>query len=116
MKTHTSRRMNPSFGYNGALLNHSNTYSYHRRPPFSRIKEIYGEELERFELEQTTTEFTSKKLLAQQQKEIRYRVKEQIRKERNRNIIISCFMTAFSVLFLYLVNRYFLNLIEFLNV
>ena len=115
MKKHTGRRMKASFGYNGALLNHLNTYTYNRRPVFSRIKEIYGEELERFDFEHTTDIIKSKKLLAQQKKEIRYRVKEQIRKERNRNIIISCFMTGFAVLFLYFLNHYFLDFMEFLN-
>jgi len=116
MKTHTSRRMRPSFGYKGAIMNHSKTYSYNRRPPFSRIKEVYGEALERFEFQKPTVLLKSKELLARQKKEIRYRLKEQFRKERNQNIIIGCFMTGFALLFLYFLNHYFLDIIQFLNI
>ncbi len=114
MKTYTSRRMRPSFGYKGAIMNHSNTYSYNRRPAFSRIKEVYGETLERFKFERPKVVLKSNQLLARQKKEIRYRLKEQFKKERNRNIIILCFMIGFAMSFLYFMNHYFLDLMEIL--
>ncbi len=115
MKTHISRRTHPSFGYRGPLMSHSNAYSYYRRPPFSKMKEVYGESLERFELEKSSIVLKSKKLLAQHKKEIRYRIQEENKKGRNRNIILICLMTFMSILFLFFINHYFLDTLEFLN-
>ncbi len=108
--------MKLSFGYRGAVLNHSNSYTYNRRTPFSKIKEIYGEELERFELESSTTILKSKELLAEQKKEIRERVRKQIRKERKQNILIINFMSVFAILFLFFINSYFSDIIKFLQI
>ena len=69
MKKSTSRRMNPTFGYRGSAQNHSNTFTFNRRPPFSKIKEIYGNELERFELENPTNTLQNKELPIQKRKE-----------------------------------------------
>jgi len=116
MKKNTGRRMKPSFGYSGAVLNHSNSYSYNRRTPFSKIKEIYGEELERFELESTATILKSKELLAEQKIEIRARVRKQLRKETKQNIVIISFIAVFTTLILFFMNSYFSDILKFLQI
>ena len=115
MKKNTGRRMKPSFGYKGAVLNHSNSYTYSRRAPFSKIKEIYGEELERFELESTTAVLKSKELLIEQKIEIRARVRKQLIKERKQNIVIISFISFVTILILVLMNSYFSDILKFLQ-
>ena len=112
MRKNTGRRVKPSFAYRGNSQNHSNSFTFNRRPPFSRIKQIYGEELERFELESNHQSLQSKELLTQQKKEIKERTLKHFREEQKQNFVIISSLIVFVFLLIIFINYYFLYLIK----
>jgi len=111
MRKKTGRRMNPVSAYIGSG-NKTSFFTNRPKSPFSRIKQIYGEELERFEIENSSSDFQSKELLIQHRKEIKERVLEHYRKEQKQNYIIIGFMTLFVIILIIFVNYYLLDLIK----
>ena len=110
-KRHTGRRINSLSVF--ARTGTKNSFFTNRpKSPFSKIKKVYGEELERFELESTVTDLKSKEFFTQQKKEIRNRVRVQIEKERRQNlVIITCIITLVFLLIIF-INYYLLDLIK----
>ncbi len=58
------------------------------KPAFAKIKQIYGEELERLNSEKIKKNLSFKKLTEKEKMEIRERVRSQIKNERRKELII----------------------------
>ena len=106
MKKDRRRAMSPSVGYVGSSTK-TNYFTNRPKTPFSRIKQIYGENLERFELTHDKSEPQYEALLIQRKREIRLEIKEQITSENKRNVMIICFLVVL-VVTLILVLNYFI--------
>lgn len=83
MRKNKGRRMNPSSGYIGSG-NKTNFFTNRPRAPFSKMKQIYGEELERFNRVHSPSEANFEKLLIQKRKEIREKIAREIAHERRK--------------------------------
>ena len=105
MRKSRLRRMNPSSGYIGSG-NKTNFFTNRPRTPFSRMKQIYGEELERFELLHSPHEANFDELLIQKKQEIRKKIKEEIVREKTRSILIVISVSAFVIILIILINYY----------
>ena len=86
MKRENRRRMSPGVGYIGSG-NKTSVFTRKPKIPFEKIKDIYGSELERLKSEKVDQKISFKKLTEKEKLEIRKRIKTQIRKEQNRNLI-----------------------------
>ena len=111
MRKNTGRRMNPASAYIGSG-NKTSFFTNRPKSPFSRIKQIYGEELERFELGTNEQSRQSKELLTQQKKEIKERVLKQFREEQKQNFVIISSLILFVFILIIFINYYFLGLIK----
>jgi len=80
-------RMNPGVGYIGSG-NKTSVFTRRSKLPFAKIKKVYGEELERLKQDQIQQNFSFKKLTEKERLEIKERVKDQIIKERRKELII----------------------------
>jgi hypothetical protein len=87
MKRDNRRRMSPGVGYIGAG-NKTSVFTRKPKIPFKRMKDIYGNELERLKSGKSDRKKSFKKLTEREKLEIRKRIKIQIRKEQNKNILI----------------------------
>ena len=96
--------MNPGVGYIGSG-NKTSVFTRQSKLPFAKIKQVYGEELERFKPEQTQQNFSFKKLTEKERLKIRERVKGQIIKERRKELII-WIITFLLALFFFAFVRY----------
>lgn len=86
MRQNRGRRMNPSSGYIGSG-NKTSVFTRRSKSPFSKVKEIYGDELERLKSEKQKSNLSFKKLTEKEKLEIKERVKGQVKKERKRELI-----------------------------
>jgi len=83
MRQSRVRRMNPNPKTIGFADNIRRS-----KPAFTKIKQIYGEELERLNSEKINRNLSFKKLTEKEKLEIRERVRSQIIKERRKQLII----------------------------
>jgi len=87
MRRNRRPRMSPGIGYIGSG---NKTSVFTRRPklPFEKIKEIYGEELEKLNSKKIKGNLSFKKLTEKEKREIRERVKGQLKKQQRKEGII----------------------------
>ena len=96
-----------SFNISSWYIGSGNKVSvFTRRPhkPFAKIKEIYGDELERLKNDKQNPHLTFKTLSKEEKQEIRTRLKRQLNKERKKKIIdsmISILITASIIVAIY---------------
>jgi len=79
--------MSPGVGYIGSG-NKTSVFTRKPKIPFEKMKDIYGNELERLKSEKSDRKKSFKELTEREKLEIRKRIKIQIRKEQNKNLII----------------------------
>ena len=87
MKRENRRRMSPGVGYIGAG-NKTSVFTRKPKNSFEKIKDIYGNELERLKSGNSDQKKSFKDLTEKEKLKIRKRIKTQFRKEQNRNLII----------------------------
>jgi hypothetical protein len=111
MRKKTGRRTNAlsAFARSGSK---NSFFSNRLKSPFSKIKQIYGDELERFELQHSSSDLQYNKVLIQHKKEIKEKALKQFRKEQRQNFFIISLIVAFCILFIIFVNYYLLVLIK----
>ena len=80
-------RMNLGFGYIGSG-NKTSIFTRQPKLPFKKVKEIYGEELERLNSKNDKQELSFKKLTENEKIEIRERIKKQIKKKQLKELMI----------------------------
>ena len=101
MRQNRRPRMSLGFGYIGSG---NKTSVFTRRPklPFEKIKEIYGEELEKLNLKKNKQNLSFKKLTIKEKLEIRERVKGQLKKQQRKEGImgIIVFLIAIGIFIL----------------
>lgn len=96
-------RMNPGVGYIGSG-NKTSVFTRRSKLPFAKIKQIYGEELERFKPEKTKHNFSFKKLTEKERLEIRKRVRVMVIKQRRKEVIIWIIIFLLALCFFLLLN------------
>ena len=87
MKRENRRRMSPGVGYIGAG-NKTSVFTRKPKTSFEKIKDYYGNELERLKSGNSDQKKSFKDLTEKEKLKIRKRIKTQFRKEQNRNLII----------------------------
>jgi len=105
MKKNTGRRMNPVSWYIGSG-NKTSSFTIRPKTAFRKVKQIYGDELERFEVIKLNSDIEHKHLSEKDRKKIRDNVKKQVKKEQLKTII-SGLIIALCFLFLLLFFNYF---------
>lgn len=105
MRKNKGRRMDPASGYIGSG-NKTNFFTNRSRTPFSKIKQIYGEELERFNRKHSPQEANFEKLLIQKKKEIREKITREIAYENKKISLIIAVLVIFITIVVILVNYY----------
>ena len=88
MKRENRRRMSPGVGYIGSG-NKTAVFSRKSNIPFEKIKTIYGDEMERLKSEKLIDNKPFKKLSKTDRLKIKKRIKNQIRKEQYKNLILA---------------------------
>jgi len=94
MRQSRTRRISPGFGYIGSG-NKTSIFTRRAKPPFSKVKAIYGEELERLKLEKVDQKLSFKELTKEEKLRIRSRIKAELLSERKKQIV------AFTILVLF---------------
>ena len=87
MRRNRRPRMSPGVGYIGSG-NRTSVFTRRSKLPYEKIKEIYGEELERLNSKKIERNFSFKKLTEKEKLEIRERVRGQVIKEQRKELII----------------------------
>ncbi|NNC70339.1 MAG: hypothetical protein HKN90_05900 [Flavobacteriaceae bacterium] len=106
MRKNKGLRMNPTSGYIGSG-NKTNFFTNRPKAPFSRMKQIYGEELERFNSTHSSSEANYEKLLIQKKKEIRDKIANEIAYENKKNSLIVAALVILMTMLVIFIN-YFL--------
>ena len=89
--------------------NKVSTFTRRSNRPFEKIKEIYGEEFERFKAKKPEQNITYKTLSKEEKKEIRKRVKKEIKKGQIKQIL-AVFIAISITISLILIARYIIHL------
>ena len=105
MRREKGRRMNPVSAYIGSG-NKTSFFTNRPKSPFRKIKQIYGEQLERLKLENSYSHKDHSKLLTQHKKEIRERVRKQIEKDKKQNYIIIVVLFFIILIMIVFINYY----------
>ena len=79
--------MSPGIGYNG-FGNKTFIYTGSSVTPFSKIKQVYGNELERINTDKKTGNLSFEKITLKQKTEIRKKIKKELRKTRIKELIL----------------------------
>lgn len=97
--------MSPGVGYTGAG---NKTYVLNRKPKiaFEKIKNIYGEELERIKIKGNSDSIPFKDITEEERLEIRKKVKSQIRKNQIKELLTNL-LILFSIIIIILLIRKF---------
>ena len=82
--------MSPRVGYIGSG-NKTFTFSGKREIPFSKIKQVYGEELERISNAKKTGNLSFEKLSLKQKTKIRKKIKKELKKTRIKQLLLFVF-------------------------
>lgn len=92
------RRIAHAFGYYG---NKTNFFANRPKSPFRKIRQIYGQELERFKNLHNEQTLEYEELLAQKKRSIRQKIKKQMAEEQFKSylaIVLSCFIILLIIL------------------
>jgi len=84
MATNRDRRITHSFGYHSSNPNY---LANRPKAPFSKIRQIYGEELERFNQESTDYNVKNEPLPSHVRRTIKNRVRRQMAEEQLKNMV-----------------------------
>ncbi len=106
MKRDRRPRMSPSIGYIGSG-NKTSVFTRRSRIPFKKVKEIYGEELERLNFKKIKPNLFFKKLTEKEKLEIKERVKSQVIKERHKELIIWIIIFLIALI-IFILAKYFI--------
>ena len=107
MKKEQRRRLPPFTGYMG-FGNRISAFTNKPNPPFRKIKQIYGDELERLN-EATSKTVTIETLTEEDRLLIRNKVRDQMKRECQRNILTIVVSTVFVCILLAILNHYYLK-------
>ena len=107
MRRNRRRRMSPGLGYIGSG-NKTSVFTRKSKLPFEKVKEIYGEELERLNSEKNKQNLSFKKLTEKEKLEIRERIRGKVIKERRKELIIGIivFLMALGI---FILTRYLMT-------
>ncbi|QOD61713.1 hypothetical protein H9I45_04485 [Polaribacter haliotis] len=98
MRENRVRRMSPSVGYIG-FGNKTDAFSKSSKTPFSKIKQIYGDELEKINSVRKIGNLSFNEISKLEKENIRKKIKSEIRKSRIRNL----FLFGVSILVVFLI-------------
>tara|TARA_B110000091_G_scaffold109341_1_gene118543 strand:- start:293 stop:634 length:342 start_codon:yes stop_codon:yes gene_type:complete len=87
MREKRVRRMSPGVGYTG-FGNKTFTYTGSSVTPFSKIKQIYGDELERLRTDEKTGNLSFEKLTLQQKTEIKKKIIKELTRTRIQQLVL----------------------------
>ncbi|MEN8123113.1 MAG: hypothetical protein ABFS35_22435 [Bacteroidota bacterium] len=110
MKKENRRRLILSSSYIGAG---NITSVFNRKPkiPYKKLKEIYGDELEKFKSKRVSKSIPKRKLTNAEIKEIRNKVRTNVLQERKKNLIVGLIAIVILIVIVYLIidmfNDYF---------
>jgi len=96
--------MSPGVGYIGAG-NKTTVFSRKSNIPFKKIKAIYGDEMERLKSERLIDNKPFKKLSETNRLKIKKRIKNQIRKEQYKNLIVAIIVIIIVLGVLYFISN-----------
>lgn len=104
MRDNRRQRMTISSSYIGSG---NLTSVFARRPkiPFVRLKQIYGDEMERFRIEKNSEQYQKSELTEKQKKIIRKRVESIIKRNKNRELTngIIAILITLGLIYLFLI-------------
>ena len=104
MRPSRTRRKSPGFEYIGAG-NKTSVFTSRPKSPFSKIKSIYGEELNRLNLKKAKQKLSFKVLTEKEKDEIRKRVKAELIADQKRQAIAGTILLLI-VLTIFIVIRF----------
>jgi len=106
MSRRNKRRMSPGVGYTGAG---NKSFVFNRKPKiiFEKIKNIYGEELERINIERKSNNIPLKDIIEKERLEIRKKVKSQIRKDQIKELLTNLLILFLIIILILLIRKYY---------